>query len=234
MKVFFDCETTGLDPLRNDIITGFFLLTDNNNNIIDELEIEVAPDRSYFTWSPAAEKIHGIKMETAYDFPPREKVIITILEFFDRNLNQRPSENIFIMQAYPYKFFGQDGQPSWPYFDWHFLFFMFYKENAEFLLRKYFTYNPKETTLTLWYKLKEYGLAKRNLESASQVVGYKFDHHNAKADTLCLFECWKWFEQALSSRDLYNDGKGNRKPNLGLPELPTELGMVENQYNGHL
>lgn len=56
-KLLFDVETTGLvHNSASEVIEAFFLICDDNYNVIDELTLNVVPDK----WEEQAEMVHGI------------------------------------------------------------------------------------------------------------------------------------------------------------------------------
>lgn len=68
--MFLDIEATGLDPLRNNVLTLAAYITDDSYQLMDELFLQVRPDGSRkVSWSEEAEKAHGITWDEAMTYP---------------------------------------------------------------------------------------------------------------------------------------------------------------------
>ena len=184
-NVFVDFETTSLDPWKGDILTGHMILTDDNYEIKDELEIRIKPSPNT-EWSEESALIHGIDRKATSDWNTRLRVCGELLQWFSQNLEADYTQNKLIMMANPNGWWSE-GVYHIPWFDWNFLFSMYWKENLMFALQKYFTQQSCET---LWYKAKQHKI-KPNLKDISEYLGVQLDHHDAKSDTYALYECWK-------------------------------------------
>jgi DNA polymerase III alpha subunit (gram-positive type) len=53
--IAFDCETGGLDPQTNSLLTAYFVVFDRNFNVLGELDLKIKPDKggSYVLTSEA-------------------------------------------------------------------------------------------------------------------------------------------------------------------------------------
>lgn len=59
----FDCETGGVDPKKSDLLTAYFCITDENLNVIDELDLKLKPDSGDVRAEADALKVNGIILE---------------------------------------------------------------------------------------------------------------------------------------------------------------------------
>ena len=73
INVFFDCETTGINPYCSEIITAFFYIDDNNF-----YEYKAKP----LLWSHEAELIHGITFNEACTYPEKSIAINKLINWF--------------------------------------------------------------------------------------------------------------------------------------------------------
>jgi len=67
MKLFCDVETTGINPMSDEVITGYFALYDDNDKLLDEYELKSQVN----TWSIEAEAIHKIREIDMKGFPKK-------------------------------------------------------------------------------------------------------------------------------------------------------------------
>lgn len=59
-RLWYDYETTGTDPLIHGIMTAYFVIYDENNNKLDELELYLKPDKGEFVIEQEALDVTGI------------------------------------------------------------------------------------------------------------------------------------------------------------------------------
>ena len=63
-KLFFDCETGGMDPRVHSLLTVYFGVYDDNLELIDELDLQLKPDNlEDLRVQQAALDITGINLE---------------------------------------------------------------------------------------------------------------------------------------------------------------------------
>jgi DNA polymerase-3 subunit epsilon len=67
MFLYFDCETTGLDPVKNDIIQ-LAGLVEIDGKVVEEFNLKCEP-HSYENVSQEALDVHGIKLEEIKTYP---------------------------------------------------------------------------------------------------------------------------------------------------------------------
>lgn len=70
-KLFFDIETTGVNPYVSEIITGSFLLLDNHYNYLSRYEFRSQVD----SWNHDAEKIHKISHSETMTYPAKHTAL---------------------------------------------------------------------------------------------------------------------------------------------------------------
>lgn len=184
-KLFFDIETTGLNPYTAEILTGCFILLDKENNYIDEYEFKSQVD----TWSESAEKIHKISFSESSTYPSKRQA----LDGFTRWLSGLPLFECYLF-ANPNTELG----------------YLFYDvATLQMQLMNYLNVNRVEqqpfapqkiiSVYTLAKDLKDYYTPVKNTSgraSYSQPNVYKalfnesYDAHNAKADVMAMIRIY--------------------------------------------
>lgn len=61
--LWFDCETGGLDSDVHSLLTAYFIIYDENFNILDELDLKLKPNSGEIISTPEAMKVTGINLE---------------------------------------------------------------------------------------------------------------------------------------------------------------------------
>ena len=188
MKFVCDLETTGLDPIRNDIIEICLLAVNEENNIVGEFHRQVCPEViNALTWSRVAEAVHGYTPEQASEFPPRRKVLLELLHFLEPFKCQVNTPREFICHALPERI-GK----GWPYFDYYFLEWAFRKEKWEYSFWKVFS--PQKITSTITMARTFSGNHKgHKLNKWAKHIGFDLNHHEAKSDAYACLELYKYF-----------------------------------------
>lgn len=72
INIFFDCETTGINPYCSEIITAFFYIDDNNT-----YEYKARP----LQWSKNAELIHNISYAEASLYPDKSEALTNLINW---------------------------------------------------------------------------------------------------------------------------------------------------------
>lgn len=62
-SLWYDYETTGTDPLIHGIMTAYYVIYDESNNKLDELELYLKPDHGEFIVDPEALVVTGLNVE---------------------------------------------------------------------------------------------------------------------------------------------------------------------------
>lgn len=194
VRIVVDVETTGLDPIVNDIIDISLFVINDQFEIIDEFRQTVKPDPiNSITWDQEAQNVHGYTKKDVSVFMNRKKFCIKLLHFLVPHKNEDNSPLEFICHALPEKFFDPNRkQFSWPHIDYHFLEWAFRKENLERSFFKVFSTNNITSTIKL--ARKHTGNHRgHKLNVWAENIGFKLDHHNAKSDALACLELYKYF-----------------------------------------
>lgn len=134
-KLFwFDCETTGLNEFKNDIIQLAFIV-EINGTVVEDGQVKMQPlnynDESIGgAISQAALAIHGMGIETLRTFPTQNEGFSFILRLLDKYINKYEREDKFTPAGYNVNFdmkflqglFKKQGSKYFgSYFDYHYL-----------------------------------------------------------------------------------------------------------------
>lgn len=192
MHVVCDFETTGLNTLEAEIITGHFIAFDSNYKIMQELSIKCCPHK----WSDSAELIHGITYAEARTFPEFKDVFEDIWDFFEAN---RP--DIFWCHAKT-DMFGKR-----VYFDYAIL-------RYQMLLMgdlPYFVVNrvkPHSTLSLAKVTDRFHNFDGFTLNKICEKLNIKLKHHDAKSDCEASFEIINKLLPLTSLNDVDNYEQG--------------------------
>lgn len=97
-KLYFDCETTGLDPMKNDIIQIAGII-ERDGVESDTFDFKIAP----FDWDaiePKALEVSGITIEDLKTFDNPIKVYCRLLSLFDLHINKYDKDDKFVVCGY--------------------------------------------------------------------------------------------------------------------------------------
>ena len=98
-KLFwFDCETTGLDPVKNDIIQLSYVI--EIDGIVKEQEDLKMQPFSYENISQEALNIHGITLDEIKTFEDPKKVYRHLVSVFDKYVNKYDRSDKFTPGGY--------------------------------------------------------------------------------------------------------------------------------------
>lgn len=78
IDVFFDCETTGINPYCSEIITAFFYIDEYTS-----YEYKAKP----LIWSAEAQAIHGITYQEACFYPEKSIAINNLINWFANTIS---------------------------------------------------------------------------------------------------------------------------------------------------
>ena len=168
---FCDVETTGLTPLKYEIISIAWILTDKKLNVIKKQSDILRPTSSL--WSESSEKIHGISPLRAGNGVDKHKYLSGLLK------NIPPCT--FVSHANK----GPDG-----YFDFNMLMFDCMKLDlyGEF----YSKFDPLNQISTVDYaKQARFSVENFKLDILCKYFGIELDHHKAESDTNACYELFK-------------------------------------------
>lgn len=166
--VFCDIESTGLDPMRNDIISCALIVSDREYGRLCDISINIKP-LNYGFWSEDAEKIHGYNRATTESFQHPFDACIKILNFL------KPFKG-----KYPIRFIYHANSP----FDWHFMRNMFWKQDMEYSLYKVINWKNLESTMKM---ARASGHKKVSLDVLAAYYGIPLIHHEVQSDVNACF-----------------------------------------------
>jgi len=179
MKIlFFDTETTGLDPIKNDILTiGGIIEIDGE--VKEEFYLEIQPF-SYENISQYALDVNGLKIEDIKKYMTPEEGYRKLKSIFSKYINKYDKKDKFICVGHNVKF------------DIDFLTNLFLK-NGDKYLGSFIDYHFLDTMVILNIMMYQKAIQLENckLVTASEFFGIKLDAHNAMNDiraTKELFE----------------------------------------------
>ena len=101
-KLYFDCETTGVDPVKNDIIQ-FSGIIEIDNVEKEKFDIKMKP-MSFDNVDIKALSVSGNTMETIKEFDDPEKCYNEIVSLFDKHINKYDKSDKFVVCGYNVKF----------------------------------------------------------------------------------------------------------------------------------
>jgi DNA polymerase-3 subunit epsilon len=167
LRFFVDVETTGFDPIRNDVVSLAMIVTDQDGGTLGTFYETCRPNFNKF-YDPSAEKIHGFSREQLEKFQAPRELCKKPLWFLN-DFRTPDQDELLIYHALNY-------------FDWHFLDWIFRKSELEKSLYKMFNQNCTLSTIEISRKL---GNEKNNkLNQWAERLGIELDHHNALSDTM--------------------------------------------------
>lgn len=176
MKVlYFDTETTGLDPVKNDIIQ-LAGIVEINGEIKEEFNFFSQPF-SYENVSQEALDIHGISIDTIKGFPKPETLRIRLIQLMGKYVDKYNRED---------KFYAAGMNAG---FDLGFLSKNFQKSNDKFFFSWFWGHalDLYELAIILKYKgiLKTENL---KLETLAEYFGIELKTHDAMSEIKCTRE----------------------------------------------
>lgn len=178
--IFNDVETTGFCPVRNDVVSAAFIVTDKKLDIKDKFYIEVRPEFNKF-YSERAEEIHGFNKEKLKTFMPRKEACIKILTFLKPFKDPKSNPRPFIFHAnrnFDYKFIDQ----------------MFRKESLQYSLWKVIEGGNLISTLKM---ARAANYKSNKLSEWASRLGVDLIHHNAMSDTNTCLEIYKHLTRSI-------------------------------------
>ena len=100
--LFFDCETTGLNPTKNDIIQISGIIEIDNKEA-DRFNIKMQP----FNWDNIEQEalnVHGISIEKLKEFQKPDIAYREIVTLFDKHIDKYDKDDKFIVCGYNVRF----------------------------------------------------------------------------------------------------------------------------------
>ena len=187
---FMDVETTGFDPIRNDLITCCVIVTNQDLEPVGSFYEKVKPDFNEY-YSESAEKIHGFTKKEMETWQSRRSFLIKLLHFLNqfRTAYQRETMIFHALRN----------------FDFNFLQWAFKKEDLIYSLYKMFI--PNETVSTI-HMAREAGYTDNKLDTWAKRLKFDLQHHNAKSDTQCCIEVFGFLQN-----EIFENGKTTNTTN---------------------
>lgn len=179
---FCDVETTGFDPIRNDVISCCIIVLDCEFNRVGEFYETARPEFNKF-YSEDAEKIHGFTRDILKGFQHPRGFCINLLKFL--NDFRAPGK------WHPFIYHALEKRNSWK-FDYHFMEWMFRKQNLQWSWFKMFDDRFTQSTITM---ARNMGYSNNRLNDWADRLGFDLNHHDAKSDTECCAEVYKFLKQ---------------------------------------
>jgi DNA polymerase III alpha subunit (gram-positive type) len=180
--LFFDCETGGLDPIKNSLLTAYFGVYNSQFDLIDELDLQLRPqDLSQLNVHPTALKITGINLEEHLSDPQT----LTYQQGKDK-LIKLLEKNKIPKKRRSFRPCGQNIE-----FDINFIKNQLLEDE---IWGKYVHYNTIDTLRILTF-LQDIGILPVDLGKLESLVNYfnipMGQAHNAKEDIRMTVEVYK-------------------------------------------
>lgn len=221
---YVDVETTGGDPIRNDLLEICCLVTEKNKfEIIDKFHSYVRPRQiNQFTWSEHAEAVHGISKDRARSFPETRQVAYNFLMFCDKYRDKRNnSPQLFVCHALRQSFLNaKTNEKVWGLFDFRFMEWFFRKETESeswyYAFSKVF--NDSYCLSTIWLA-QQLGYGKDQLKDENgnliytksgrtkfegnglavwaKRINFDLSHHSAESDTECCLRVHEFLSKKI-------------------------------------
>lgn len=169
--LYFDTETTGLDPKVNDIIqlSGF---VEKDGKIIEKFNLKCRP-RSEKTVNQQALDIQGRTLKEVMEWPERDKVFSQFVDILKRHINQYNKADKFYTAGYNVAF------------DMDFLS-NFFKEFDNPYMGSFFNYRKIDplSILHYWDYMGVISLENYKLSTVCDYFGVELKAHDAMADII--------------------------------------------------
>lgn len=175
-KLFwFDCETTGLNEFKNDIIQLAFIM-EINNQVVERGQIKMQPlnyddDVIGGAISPGALKIHGITIQDMKQYPTQADGFIFLQKLLEKHVDKYNKKDKFTPAGWNVNF------------DMKFLQGLFKKQGCKYF-GSYFDYHYLDPMVVLNY-LRFYGrltTTNAKLGTAAEHFGVELKAHDAMSD----------------------------------------------------
>lgn len=179
---FVDLETTGLDPMRNEILTVSLSVCDYKTlEQIEEIELEFKPVNLKY-WSEEAEKVHGIKLQKALSFQDKRHSTNEMMRFFKRH----QKEGVQPIVSHALNYMGA-------YFDQNFLMQHFFRTADEQLYQYRRICGISQSTIDFAKALG--GFENYKLSTLCKFYNIPLNHHNSKSDREACQKLYKIFRE---------------------------------------
>lgn len=185
MIVFNDIETSGLRPWQSEIITSYFIVTDDNLEVVDEREFRFKPTEK-FQWSSEAAAVHGYSWRDAQLFPDKAKSTSSLCDW----LKSHGTNFSYVCHALPFA-------SRVDLFDYQHLFAHFWCQDRREDFHLLF---PEEKVRSTVIKSKKqaqqkWGIENQKLDTWAKRLGFVLRHHNAESDTRACLQVYKYQQE---------------------------------------
>lgn len=172
-NIFIDIESTGFDPIRNDVTSLGAIVSDGHLNIVNEFYTTARPDINKFT-SDDALKISGFTREELLNHTPQRDACIDFMYFLKPFLSELPQNMV---------------SHTSNNFDWRFIDWMFRKQELNWNIYKILRHDYQESTIKI---ARAQGHSNNKLNEWALRLNKTFNHHNALDDARMCMEVYKW------------------------------------------
>lgn len=186
--LWFDTETTGLDPEKNDIIQ-IAALVEINKEIVDKLHLKIQP----VNWENISEdalKINGCTFESLNKHTAYPEAYHEIIKFLDRYVDKFNTQDKLLSAGQNVKF------------DIEFLRQFFFKNGNKYF-GSYFDYHFLDLQAMTALMIRNGLLEVENfkLETVAKAVGIELDAHDAMNDIIATREIFLKYEDMIFGRN---------------------------------
>jgi len=185
-ELFFDTETTGLNPKTNSIIqlAGYIKI---DKEIKEEFDFRIKPYEDNNIQIQESIKIHKIPVEEMFSYPDSRDVFPKVIDLFDKYINKYDKEDKFIPA-------GQNVS-----FDIEMLYVFFLRNNNKFL-GSYINFSERKDLLPLIQTLRAMGkidIPNSKLETVCNYFGIEIESHNALSDIIATGKVFDILDEKL-------------------------------------
>jgi DNA polymerase III epsilon subunit-like protein len=180
---FFDCETTGLDPLRHDILTLSYII-EINGEFTTAGTLKIRPSNPS-TIDPGALLINGLTLDEISSFDPPERAYTWLVAVLSRYVDRYDPADKFWPVAYRADF------------DYSFLA-EFFKRNSDQYFNSYIRtamLDPLPIIRMLDYLGVISPLPNHKLKTVADALGIPIQAHNSSSDVAALREIFHRIRQ---------------------------------------
>ena len=179
-RIYCDVETTGFDPIRNDVVSVALIVTDRNLNKISEFYETARPEFNKF-YDAGAEAVHGITKKEMQTFQSQERLCKSILKFLSPYKDNDNFPQLFVSHCLKS-------------FDYRFLEWCFRKQNLQYSMWKIIRDDFQRSTIL---EGRRKGFKGNRLDEWAKRIGFNLHHHHALSDTACCLAVDKYLKGCL-------------------------------------
>ena len=174
-RIYCDIESTGFDPIRNDLVSIALIVANREMVKVGEFYETAKPDFNKF-YSEEAEEIHGFGMAQLMSFQNPRVLCLNLLKFLKPYKDQFNFPQLFVSH-------------SLRSFDYKFMQWLFMKQDLQNSLWKVLRPDFQRSTIL---EGRAAGYSDNKLNVWADRLGIELDHHDAASDTNCCYEVDKF------------------------------------------